>query len=145
MFALCACFSAFGIPADFDDSSVNLALGSLLSSLQGTLPKSWGSWSGSAGNVSPAALMSKYVTYAYRPFSEDFNQNSIDVRTYYWIRNFIYAHEEQAKKKGTQPSLMLITTWIDDITGSEKNFYGHHKMPFITNNVDGQQRTTKRE
>jgi hypothetical protein len=54
---------AFGIPADADDSSVNLALGEALLQLQELYPESAGLWTDSA-NANPAglfALLTKFV------------------------------------------------------------------------------------
>jgi hypothetical protein len=129
--------SAFGIPADFDDSGVNLALGGLLSSVQGSLPSSWNLWITSPQNPDPASLMETYVRYAYRPFSADADQNSIDPRTYYYLRAFLELEKQRARERGEQPSLMLITTWSSNITESNREYYGQHKMPFQANNVDG--------
>ena len=127
--------SSFGIPADFDDSSVNLALGLLLSQMQQDLPESWAMWSGAPGNVDPAPLFELYTQFAYQPFSSNSDQNSIDPRSYYYLRKFISAAADRAAADGVPPSLMLIPTWLDSISSSDRNYAKHHKMPFLVNNV----------
>lgn len=129
--------SAFGIPADFDDSGVNLALGGLLQSVQESLPTSWAAWTSSDQNRDPTALMETYVRYCYRPFATDPNQNRIDPRTYYYLREFLYLEQAAAAARGEEPSLMLITTWSSNTSESNREFAQQHKMPFQANNVDG--------
>jgi hypothetical protein len=128
--------SAFGIPADFDDSGVNLSLGALLNELRDQMPESWALWNGSKPNRTPKGLMDKFLLYAYRPFSTDIDQNSIDPRTYFWLRAFLAQEQTRAEEAGLTPNLMLITTWADNITSTDEHFYDHHKMPFNTNNSE---------
>jgi hypothetical protein len=129
--------AAFGIPADFDDSGVNLALGGILSSIQNLVPDLWQMYSSQLPNQDPKGLMDELVKFSYKPFSSDWNENSIDPRSYYWLRPFLHSVAAEATSKGLTPSLMLITTWVDDVKGSERDFDSQHKMPFLTNNVDG--------
>ena len=91
---------------------MNLALGGLLQSLQVAVPQSHSLWSQAPWNASPAGLMDRYVRYAYRPFSPDWNQNTIDPRTYYWIRPFLAQHKKRAEERGEAPDLMLIVTSV---------------------------------
>lgn len=129
--------SSFGIPADFDDSSVNLAMGRMLAQMQQQMPESWAMWSEATANVDPAPLFELYTQFAYQPFSDDSDQNSIDPRSYYYLREFLYQAVDQAAAAGVPPSLMLIPTWLDSISSSDRNYAHHHKMPFLVNNVDG--------
>ena len=96
---------AFCIPPDFDDSYLNLGLGATLQKLSNIYPKSFSSWLNN--NTDVAHLIDVTSKYAYRPFTSDINQNTIDPRTYFWSRKFI--EQAQAENK----SLSLITTWVN--------------------------------
>jgi hypothetical protein len=82
-----------------------LGLGATLQKLSNIYPKSYSSWLNN--NTDVAHLIDVTSKYAYRPFTSDINQNTIDPRTYFWSRKFI----EQAQ--GENKSLSLITTWVN--------------------------------
>lgn len=133
--------NAFGIPADFDDTSINLGLAGDLLRLKDKYPSTTKlffedvKW-----NNHPEKYAQLVTKYAYRPYSDNFNENCIDPRTYYWIRHFIkdYSLQQRTKLGIANPSISLITTWESNYDENQKMldkdiFY---RMPFMTNNVD---------
>lgn len=91
---------AFHIPPDFDDTFVNIGLGSLLKESQFTdLYKEWKNV-----NTNITSAFTALKKYAYRPFSPDTNQNSIDPRTYFYLRNFL--------TENLTKSAALVPTWV---------------------------------
>ena len=95
---------AFHIPPDFDDTFVNLGLGSLLADLGSDLPQPLARWREHNANLS--SVLDALRTYAYRPFSSDPAVNTIDPRTYYYLRHFLH----DAKAKGMD--VALVPTWV---------------------------------
>ncbi|XP_038064437.1 uncharacterized protein LOC119734887 [Patiria miniata] len=96
-------FPAFKIPADFDDTFVNIGLGSLLKQLSKRYPALYQLWESNNTNTGSAFELLK--TYAYRPLSDDL-ANVIDPRTYYYAHRFL----EKANDEGKPVS--LVTTWM---------------------------------
>ncbi len=88
--------AAFTIPSDVDDSSVNLALGALLQEQSTFFQNASQTWIN--GNQNISKLVDTYIKYSYRPLSGNFDQTTIDPRTFYWIREFLY--EEQTNGNG---------------------------------------------
>jgi len=125
--------SAFQVPSDFDDSSCSLALGSWLSTLSISFPNAFRLWEQENSDI--AFYTEKIGKYAYKPYSSDSNENSIDPRTFFFLRDFLYETFPLGTETDEQ-SLSLITTWImnidEDRTGYEKQI----AMPFNVNNVD---------
>jgi len=119
---------AFQIPPDFDDTSVNLGLGSLLYTAKDDFPEAWETWSSQNTNIT--SVFDALKKYAYRPFDEDRNVNSIDQRTYMWIRKFL----EQAKLEGK--NVTLVPTWIQNLDELSVEFYKGVVMPLNINNID---------
>uniref|UniRef100_A0A1X7VN73 Uncharacterized protein n=1 Tax=Amphimedon queenslandica TaxID=400682 RepID=A0A1X7VN73_AMPQE len=119
--------SAFYIPADFDDTFVNIGFGSLLKNYQSVSREPYLSWLSSNSNLESAIAALK--KYSYKPFSSEFDSKAIDPRTYFYMRHFL----EEAKSKG---ELSLVTTWVQSLSESRDNFYNHYTMPFNVNNVD---------
>eukprot|EP00058_Branchiostoma_floridae_P009045 XP_002594533.1 hypothetical protein BRAFLDRAFT_87756 [Branchiostoma floridae] len=95
--------NAYRIPPDFDDSSLNLGLGTQLLQLKDSFPLAYQSWA--SNNTDLQSLQNHLKSYAYRPLSKDNNANTIDPRTYYYMRPFL----EKAAKTGDQ--IALVTTW----------------------------------
>jgi hypothetical protein len=129
--------TAFNIPADFDDSSVNLALGSFLYAQNSPF---YSTWQQTFSDVT--ALSRAYVKYSYQPFVSD-NQNDtinnmIDPRTYFWVRGYLDEVAEEAKKNNVQPDVKIVTTWIMNLAEDRGDFFTNEtiKMPFNANNVD---------
>ncbi|CAL1548907.1 unnamed protein product, partial [Lymnaea stagnalis] len=119
---------AFHIPPDFDDTFVNLGLGSILYQLRETFPSAWGLWNNQNRNLT--SVFDALKKYAYRPFSDDPNLNTIDPRTYFYMRSFL----DQAKSQGRD--IALVPTWIQTIDELRTDFYLGVAMPFQLNNVD---------
>ena len=118
---------AFRIPPDFDDTFVNLGLGSLLFQMQLKFPNGYKSWLVKNNITSIAEPLKRY---AYRPFSADRSANTIDPRTYFWLREFL------DEAKSNQQDVALVTTWVQDITAVRVFSHKGVAMPFNVNNVD---------
>ncbi|KAH9489151.1 hypothetical protein Btru_052326 [Bulinus truncatus] len=119
---------AFHIPPDFDDTYVNLGLGSMLYQLRDQLPEAWSLWH--SQNTNLTSVFDALKKYAYRPFSDDPNLNTIDPRTYFYIRKFL----DKAKADGGD--IALVPTWIQSIEELRRLFDLNVGMPFQINNVD---------
>ncbi|KAK3776415.1 hypothetical protein RRG08_023768 [Elysia crispata] len=119
---------AFRVPPDFDDTFVNLGLGSILHELKADFSSSYTKWTESNDNIQTAINVLK--DYAYRPFSENPDQNTIDTRTYYYLREFL----DQANAAGQD--IALATTWAQSIKETRKLYAQGNPMPFNINNVD---------
>ncbi len=119
---------AFYIPPDFDDTFINMGLGSLLKNYQHVSATPYKVWS--ADNQNLNGVLESLKKYAYRPFNSEINTNIIDPRTFFYMRDFIYEAQSQNRP------LALITTWITDITKNAITFYKRVAMPFNVNNVD---------
>ncbi|EFA80569.1 hypothetical protein PPL_06508 [Heterostelium album PN500] len=117
----------FHIPSDADDSGCNLALGNLLYQLSDKYPSEWSTWN--QKNVNISALFDVYLKYAYRPFSNSVDQNTIDQRTYYAIHGFL------EQWNNTDGECILPGTWFNSVT-QQIETYPILQMPFNVNNVD---------
>jgi hypothetical protein len=115
---------AFEIPADFDDTYLNIGLGVQLKLLQDKYPSIYPRWEQINSNMKK--LIDLTLRYAYRPASENIDQSIIDPRTYFWIRDFIQDN----------PQVILPTTWAQNITEVRKIAHLGVRMPFNLNNVD---------
>ena len=118
---------SFAIPADFDDTFVNLGLGALLKHYTSveTFSESYQEWKYENPDISQ--VKSVLTKYGYRPFSTDLDSNTIDTRTYFYIRQFLHQAQEP---------LALIPTWVQNISESSGLYKKKFKMPFNINNVD---------
>ncbi|RUS77973.1 hypothetical protein EGW08_014282 [Elysia chlorotica] len=119
---------AFHIPPDFDDTFVNIGLGSLLFQMKDEFPKTWSLWNELNPNVT--SVFDDLKKYAYRPFSKDPVVNYIDPRSYYYMRYFLDAAAENGQ------DLALVTTWIQNIEELRTESKKGVQMPFNVNNVD---------
>jgi hypothetical protein len=122
------------IPADFDDTFVNLALNARISNSSSRLgkiiePKKIGFIAKNATNT--------LLNYSYQPFSQKRENNLIDSRTYHWLRNFIKEESDSALKNGLKPCLVLPTTWVQNSVELAENKSLKQSMPFGVNNIDG--------
>uniref|UniRef100_A0A6B2KZS4 Uncharacterized protein n=1 Tax=Arcella intermedia TaxID=1963864 RepID=A0A6B2KZS4_9EUKA len=115
---------SFVIPSDFDDSAVHLTMGLKLRDHFPSVAADW--WS---RNSNVQVLSKMWTQFAYQPYSSDVNVNSIDPRTYFWIRGFVQKYE------GTGP-LRLIATWTSNLQNNNQTMHKGIKMPFNSNNVD---------
>eukprot|EP00817_Percolomonadidae_sp_ATCC50343_P001357 CAMPEP_0117431130 /NCGR_PEP_ID=MMETSP0758-20121206/10675_1 /TAXON_ID=63605 /ORGANISM="Percolomonas cosmopolitus, Strain AE-1 (ATCC 50343)" /LENGTH=509 /DNA_ID=CAMNT_0005219853 /DNA_START=219 /DNA_END=1745 /DNA_ORIENTATION=- len=105
---------SFKIPADTDDSAVNLALGGVLKRFK----PEWfdGVWKDA--NAQYQVLYDELVSKAYSAHSE-----GIDPRTYYFLHDFMAKY----------PNATLPTTWI---MSNQKEHFPRVAMPFNVNNID---------
>ena len=114
----------FEIPPDFDDTYLNIGLGVQLKLLQDKYPSIYPQWVQTNSNMKK--LIDLTLQYAYRPSSEYLDQNIIDPRTYFWLRDFIRDN----------PQAIIVTTWAQNITEVRKVAHQGIRMPFNLNNVD---------
>ncbi|KAK3583466.1 hypothetical protein CHS0354_025598 [Potamilus streckersoni] len=119
---------AFHIPPDFDDTFVNLGVGALLGFNIADFNDEWNMWYSRNRNMS--AVFDALKKYAYRPFSSDNRVNSIDPRTYFYMRYFL------SDSKSIGGDLALVTTWVQDTEEVKSLFFKGVAMPFNINNVD---------
>ncbi|KAL8575183.1 hypothetical protein ACOMHN_042493 [Nucella lapillus] len=118
----------FMIPPDFDDTFVNLGMGSLLADLGGKMPQPLAKWTEHNSNLT--SVLDALRRYAYRPFSNDSNIDTVDPRTYYYLRYFL----NDARKKGLD--VALVPTWVQNIGEARQYFNKGVLMPLQVNNVD---------
>ena len=119
---------AFHIPADFDDTFVNIGFGSLLKNYQSVSRQPYLSWLSNNSNSVQSAVKA-LKEYSYKPFNSSSGNSYIDPRTYFYARKFIqqfYGMEQ----------LSLVTTWVESLNESRANYYKKYAMPFGINNVD---------
>ncbi|CAF1313906.1 unnamed protein product [Adineta steineri] len=114
----------FEIPPDFDDTYLNIGLGVQLKLLQDKYPSIYSRWLQTNSNMKK--LIDLTLQYAYRPFNQDSDKNTIDPRTYYWLRDFIRDN----------PQAIIVTTWAQNLTEVKKIAHRGIRMPFNLNNVD---------
>jgi hypothetical protein len=122
--------SQFVIPADADDSSVNIALLGYLHELQSEHYNFW-----QQCNFNLEQFYQSILRYAYRPFnpSNTTRANEIDPRTYFILHDFLKAKKAEAESKGLEPNVILPTTWM---LTREETIIDIVRMPFDLNNVD---------
>lgn len=100
--------SQFCIPADVDDSSVNIALLGYMQELGSSSYHFWQKF-----NFNTRQFYDRVLKYAYRPFKPtSFRSDEIDPRTYFILHNFLRDKKEKALAAGVEPSLLLPTTWM---------------------------------
>ena len=115
---------AFKIPPDFDDSYMNIGLDVQLKLLQDKYPSAYSRWAQTNSNMKK--LVELTLRYAYQPSSDALDLNTIDPRTYLWIRDFIRDN----------PQAILPTTWAQNITEVRRFAHLGVQMPFDVNNID---------
>ena len=103
------------IPADFDDSAVNLGYGSLLAEMKDMFRSSYDRWM----EINPdlTTVTEAMKTYAYRPFATNDPTNAIDPRSYFAVRQSLQ------KAKAENKDVRLITTWVRTIISRAINLY----------------------
>ncbi|KAK3602723.1 hypothetical protein CHS0354_017166 [Potamilus streckersoni] len=119
---------AFLIPPDFDDTFVNVGLGSLLTEAAADFPQSHQQWL--SQNTNLTSVFDGLKKYAYRPLSKNDAVNTIDCRTYFYLRHFL---EKQVDDK---QDIALVPTWIQDLNEVQTMGPKGVDMPFNINNVD---------
>lgn len=80
--------AAFHIPPDFDDTFVNIGLGSLLKEIPG-YSNLFAKWQSTNSNLT--SVLHALKRYAYRPHSNNTRVNTIDPRTYFYLHKFLAA------------------------------------------------------
>ncbi|KAG2375253.1 hypothetical protein C9374_009876 [Naegleria lovaniensis] len=120
---------AFHIPADYDDTSCNLALGSMLYKyIRNKNPNLYDKWNSKNSNIH--SLFNVFEQFSYSPSSAkqvpppSFN-TILDSRSYYIFHNFL----EQ------NPNIRLPMTWLMN-TKQDRDRYPAVAQPFNVNNID---------
>ncbi|KAL5016712.1 hypothetical protein ScPMuIL_006301 [Solemya velum] len=118
----------FDVPADFDCTFMNIGMGSLLVDMSTEFPESSSFWTNRYDNLT--FVFSELKRVAYRPFSSEENVNTIDTRSFFYMRQFL----QEADSNGND--LTLIPTWVQNL--DDIRIYGGkgNEMPFNINNVD---------
>ncbi|GFO07640.1 hypothetical protein PoB_003414500 [Plakobranchus ocellatus] len=116
-------------PSDSDDTFSWLGLGAALNlaSDHGIFTGPRDVWMAMNPNITSA--FDALRVYAYRPFSEDSDSNTIDSRTYYALRRFL----QQARDSGRD--VALVTTWFQNIGEELSGQAGEMTMPTFVNDV----------
>ena len=115
--------AAFFIPPDFDDSFVNLGLGSILA-MYSENSTAFQTWKSNNGNFT--RLFQTLKKYAYRPF-EGGEMATIDPRSYFYLRAYLHAHSKYPAA--------FVSTWAHSIS-EDNHTYFLTGMPFHVNNID---------
>jgi len=123
--------AAFSLPADFDDAALNWSLGSCLSGARDACPDAWDTWSQNSFDFKKLAQHA--LTCAYRPFSDDPDANSIDPRSFYAIRTFLWDLQDSGRDVR---NFSLLTTWASTVSNNIEGIHRYYKMPFNVNNLD---------
>ena len=122
---------AFGIPADFDDTGVNLGFGTLLKNYTSIYEEPFQRWW--SNNTDFHKVLQALKLYAYRPLSKNSDTNTIDPRTYFYMREYL----EWLRMENLPAA--FVPTWIHNVSSSIHNTLVNHvnyKMPFYVNNID---------
>ncbi|XP_046550650.1 uncharacterized protein LOC124260389 [Haliotis rubra] len=120
--------SVFHVPPDFDDTFLNIGLGSMLKEMSHTFPEASDLWMSQNPNLT--SVFDALKRYAYRPLSGDQRVNTIDSRSYVYLRKWL------AREKLAGNDVALVTTWIQDTDEVRTWFAKGVMMPFNVNNVD---------
>ena len=120
----------FHIPADADDTFVNIGLGGLLETSK--YKTSYSKWRQDNPNITiPLKAGTDYNYQPFGPQSTDINKGLVDPRSYFYLRNFLYERQNQSAY-----SLSLPTTWMISFTENTKLVSDKIRMPFNINNID---------
>jgi hypothetical protein len=130
---LCQQFTlTFNIPADADDTGINVGMAYLLEQHEAILPRSVSTWRAQEFDLEAAARL--LVEYSYCPAdAANRSRGSVDPRSYFWARDFF--------RTLTAPDECIITTWLQNYD-EELAVYRRAPgapgclMPFNVNNVD---------
>ncbi|XP_076465682.1 uncharacterized protein LOC143297295 [Babylonia areolata] len=118
----------FKISPDFDDTFVNLGLGALLKDMGDSVPEPLARWTLHNSNLT--SVLDALRRYAYRPFHNNSDINTLDTRAYYYMRYFL----NDAAQKGLD--VALVPTWAQSISEARKYYHRGVVMPLQVNNVD---------
>ena len=118
----------FHIPADADDTFVNIGLGSLLHKYKDH-DTAYSKWLQANPHISTAII--NLLNYSYQPFGDTFDNRIIDPRSYFYLRNFLYKSENLRIN-----NLKLPATWMMSFNENVLLYDKQVRMPFNLNNVD---------
>ena len=120
--------SKFHIPADADDTFVNIGLGSLLFKYKDH-DTAYFKWLQANPHISNA--ITELLNYSYQPFGDTLDNTIIDPRSYFYLRKFLYKNE----KLGIN-NLKLPATWMMSFNENVLLYDKQIRMRFNLNNID---------
>lgn len=113
--------------ADFDNTGCYFSIGPLLQVSK--FEKTYQYYSSfNEDPISAVRLMNKY---AYRPFSDDINENLIIPNNYYFMRNLIWEMEKQGRK-----DFAVITGYLYNHESTEGENLDNFKLLLFSNSID---------
>ncbi|KAL5005812.1 hypothetical protein ScPMuIL_016970 [Solemya velum] len=118
----------FDFPADFDCTFVNIGMGSLLVDMSTEFPESSSFWRDTNDNLT--FVFEELKRVAYRPFSTEESVNTIDTRSYFYMRQFLQDADSDGK------DVSLIPTWVQNLDDIRKFGGKGNEMPYNINNID---------
>ncbi len=125
-----AMFSAFRIPADYDDTSAAIVLGSLLheAASKGLFARAAEQWF--KDNTAFDAMTRSLASHLYRPGAGTLDASTIDPRSYFLLDRYFAAVSPQ--------NVTLFPTWVQSISELTRGggFAKGVAMPFNVNNID---------
>jgi len=116
----------FHIPADADDTFVNIGLGGLLE--KSKHKTSYSKWQ--QDNPDIVIPIKAGTDYSYQPFGTNIDTSLIDPRSYFYLRNFLYEKQNHSAK------VALPTTWMVSFSDNAKLVDKNVRMPFNLDNID---------
>eukprot|EP00386_Alphamonas_edax_P000556 GDKI01001729.1.p1 GENE.GDKI01001729.1~~GDKI01001729.1.p1 ORF type:complete len:493 (+),score=185.39 GDKI01001729.1:262-1740(+) len=115
-------------------------MGALMKKFRGMFGDEFTAWRGQTMQVHKAF---EYLTkYAYKPWSPSFDNNLIDGRTFYWLKEYLWSVEQsygsgsKLRGDGKKPSVYLPATWVSNHTVERETARQGVSMPLHVQNVD---------
>ncbi|KAN0025338.1 hypothetical protein ACTFIU_003599 [Dictyostelium citrinum] len=126
--------TTFSLPADFDSTYSNVQIGYLIKGLNKNCYKSINEkWDSFNDKCNKEGLLNYLIKYSFTPFSNNPNNNSIDPRCYYYLKDFINDSINVKKRKGFV--IMIPYTYV--MNQSEQiEKYPSIQIPNLVNHVD---------
>ncbi|BFZ24725.1 hypothetical protein BsWGS_27764 [Bradybaena similaris] len=116
------------LSSDMDCTFVSLGFGSLLYQMRDQFPQASRLWEQQQNNLT--SILDAVKKYAYKPFHNDSQTDSIDPRTYMYLRFFL----DDARAAGKD--VALVTTWAQNLEELKTETKKGVEMPHNVNNVD---------
>ena len=117
------------LPADADDTFVNMGLGGLLHKYKDHDTIAYSKWLQTNPHISNA--IAEVSHYSYQPFGDTIDKCMIDPRSYFYLRNFLYKNENLGNTDLRLPTVFM-TSFNENIVLSDKQI----RIEFNTNKVD---------
>ena len=112
---------------EFDDTTIYFSYGGLLKNTR--YQKAYEFWN--KMNEQPEAAIGMVNKYAYRPFSDDINENLIIPNVYYIMRHLLWEVEQQGRK-----NFSVITEFIYNYDNTQGDNVYNTRLLLFANQVD---------